>query len=94
VSSFLGATEIRAFFHEVRCGNPDKEGLLREIVGAENPKNFLMVGDMRKDWTAARSCGIASIGACYGYCVRETAEFDFYINTPMELLAMVETCIF
>ena len=49
-----------------------------------------MVGDMKKDYDAARANGIISIGACYGYCIKELSEFDFYIHTPLDLLDIIK----
>ena len=48
-----------------------------------------MVGDMKKDCEGAAANGILSVGACFGYCIRELAEFDLYIDSPMDLLGIM-----
>jgi len=89
VFSILRETGITGFFDTVSCGRPDKIEMLREMTGARDKSGYVMVGDMRKDSDGARANGILSVGACYGYCVRELAEFDRYIDSPQELLSVL-----
>jgi phosphoglycolate phosphatase-like HAD superfamily hydrolase len=63
--------------------------MLRKMInGGKN--GYIMVGDMKKDYEAARINGIISVGACYGYCEREISEFDLYIETPLDLLQILK----
>jgi len=89
VFSVLGETGIAQLFDSVSCERPVKTEMLREIIGDDCKDCFLMVGDMHKDHEAARANGILSVGACYGYCTRNTAGFDYYIDAPDELLKML-----
>jgi len=79
-------TGITHFFKEIFCDEPDKTEMLQRIILDTNKGKFIMVGDMVKDSSAARTNGIFSVGACYGYCIKEKSNFDAYINTPAELL--------
>ena len=85
VFSILKETGIIGLFDKISCGRPDKIEILREMTGNDK-SGFIMVGDMKKDSDGARANGVISVGACYGYCLRELAGFDYYIDTPMELL--------
>ena len=86
VFSVLEGTGIIDFFDTIACGRPDKIEMLREMTEGCDKNGCLMVGDMKKDYEAARANGIISVGACYGYCIRELTDFDFYIDTPHDLL--------
>ena len=90
VFSVLEGTGISNFFDTINCGCPDKIEMLHEIIGGRDRGGILMVGDMKKDYEAARANGIVSVGACYGYCVRELTDFDFYIDTPPDLLEIMK----
>lgn len=85
VYAVLNAAKINTFFSDVYCDRPDKTDMLKAIIKGR-PKDFVMVGDMRKDSDAARANAILSVGACYGYCIREKSDFDCYIEAPLELL--------
>ena len=85
----LEETGIIGFFDSVSCGRPDKIETLRELTRDGNKNGYVMVGDMKKDHEGARANGILSVGACYGYCRRETTEFDLYIDEPFELLKIL-----
>jgi len=89
VFSILKTTGIIGFFDTILCGRPDKTEMLREIIDGSDKAGCLMVGDMKKDYDAARANGIVSIGACYGYCVKETSSFDFYIHAPLDLFSVI-----
>jgi phosphoglycolate phosphatase len=91
VFSILKETGIIELFDTISCGSPDKTEMLREMIlngGKSGP--FIMVGDMKKDYEAARMNNILSVGACYGYCRREETDFDFYIDEPLQLLHILE----
>jgi phosphoglycolate phosphatase len=86
VDSILRETEITDFFDMVYCECADKTDAIRQIVNGEDTNGFVFVGDMIKDYVAARQNGVLSVGACYGYCKRESADFDLYIDHPFDLL--------
>ena len=88
VFSVVNATGIGAYFDSINCGRSDKTEMVGEII--KNKNEVFFVGDMKKDYEAARTNGIVSVGACYGYCVKELSGFDFYINSPLELIGMIE----
>ena len=90
VFSILKETGLISFFDKILCGSPDKTEMLREIINGGDKSGFVMVGDMKKDYEAARANGIMSVGACYGYCIKEISEFDFYINAPLDLLDVIK----
>jgi phosphoglycolate phosphatase-like HAD superfamily hydrolase len=90
VLSILKETNIINLFDKISYGRPDKTDMLCEIVKGNDPSCFLMVGDMSKDSDAARANGILSVGACFGYCDRELNEFDLYIDTPQDLLDIIQ----
>ena len=85
----LEETGIIGFFDTISCERPDKTEMLRELSHDRNKNGYIMVGDMKKDHEGACANGIFSVGACYGYCRRELTEFDLYIDTPLELLQVV-----
>ncbi len=89
VYSVLRETGILPLFDQIACGRPDKEGMLRELTADREKSGYIMVGDMRKDSDGARANGILSAGACFGYCRRELAEFDMYLDAPAALLTLV-----
>ena len=86
----LEGTGIMEFFDTISCAREDKAEMLREIIGNNDRKQCIMVGDMKKDYEAAGANGIVSVGALYGYCLREMSEFDLYIETPLDLLDLLE----
>lgn len=86
VNAVVDGTGIRQYFNQIVCGQPAKQGMISSIMGDNPPEEFLMVGDMLKDSEGAAACGVSSVGACYGYCVKEKSEFDHYIDTPIQLL--------
>ena len=90
VHSILRETGIIDLFDTISCGLPDKTETLRELVRNRDKNGFVMVGDMKKDYEAARANGILSVGACYGYCEKELSDFDLYIDTPQELLRILK----
>ena len=89
VHSVLDTTGIAGLFETVLCARPDKEEMLREIICGRDKNEFIMVGDMEKDYTAARASGIVSVGACYGYCRKDFSEFDYYIYNALDLLKLL-----
>ena len=89
VYGILETTGIVGLFDQIACGSPDKFDMLRKLIASQGPHSAIMVGDMKKDYEAAKANGILSIGACYGYCQRARTAFDLYIDSPYELLEMV-----
>ena len=100
VLSTLDCIGITHFFDAVYCDLPDKTEMLRDMInnvdknadsksGYIDKNGYIMVGDMKKDYEAARTNGIVSVGACFGYCVREQTNFDFYIDKPLDLFKLI-----
>ena len=89
VYPILNETQIIGFFDSVSCGRSDKIEMLREMTEYNDKNGYIMVGDMKKDYEAARMNGILSVGACYGYCRRELSDFDLYIDEPLHLLRIL-----
>jgi len=85
VAAVLQGTGIAPLFDTISCGRPDKTEMLRELAERGEKSGYVMVGDMKKDYEAARANAILSVGACYGYCSRDLTDFDLYIDTPEEL---------
>lgn len=90
VFSILRETGIYDLFDSISCGRPDKAEMLFEMTLKGRKNGYLMVGDMKKDYEAARINGILSVGACYGYCLRDISEFDYYIDEPLDLLHIIK----
>ena len=88
VFSILEETGIIGLFDEVSCHRPDKYEMLKEMIKGDTA-GYIMVGDMKKDYEAAAKNGIVSVGACFGYCVREHSDFDIYIDEPLDLLKVL-----
>ena len=86
VLPIINKTGIAQYFIGIFCGEPDKSEMINKIIGNRDREKFLMVGDMEKDSRAAHENGIFSVGACYGYCIREKGGFDGYIDAPADLL--------
>jgi len=90
VLTILNSSGVIGFFETVLFAQPgkteDKTEMLRELIGKSDKSGCVMVGDMKKDYEAARLNGIVSAGACYGYCKEDISEFDFYMYSPLELL--------
>jgi HAD superfamily hydrolase (TIGR01549 family) len=85
VNTILSGSGIKDFFDLISCDSADKTEMIKAMIKSRDKSGFVMVGDMIKDQVAARNNGILSVGACYGYCNRETSDFDLYIDHPMEL---------
>lgn len=89
VYGILNTSDITHFFEKISCHQPDKTEMLREMTAEGDKEGYVMVGDMSKDYDAARANNITSIGALYGYCREEDLGFDMYIKSPLELLELV-----
>ena len=89
VLSILNETGIINLFDIVLYGRPDKTEMLKEIIGQSDKDGCIMVGDMKKDYEAARQNNITSIGACFGYCRKDATDFDYYIDSPKQLLSII-----
>ena len=90
VPPVLEMTGIIDLFDKVLCGISDKAEMIRGIVNDDDKTGYVMVGDMKKDHEAARVNGIISVGACYGYCRKEEENFDYYIDSPFDLLGILK----
>ena len=86
VVSVLRETGIIDYFDMLCYEQPDKVKMLRDMTQDGEKDGFVMIGDMKKDYEGARANGILSVGVCYGYCIKESTDFDIYIDSPMELL--------
>ena len=91
VYSILYETGIINYFSVISCNSPDKTEMLCNLTATGNRKGYVMVGDMKKDYEAARKNNILSVGACFGYCRPEHSDFDFYIDKPHNLLDILRT---
>lgn len=88
VHPLLAQEGIAPLFQDVYCGERDKTGMLKAIIGGAGGP-CVMVGDMSKDHRAAHANGISCIGACYGYCVPRPNTFDYYVYKPQDLFAFL-----
>jgi phosphoglycolate phosphatase-like HAD superfamily hydrolase len=90
VYTILSESGILDYFDLISCERADKTEMIRDMINGRDKSGFAMVGDMIKDQEAARNNGILSIGACFGYCDRETSDFDLYIDHPMDLFDILD----
>ena len=63
-----------------------------ELLGGPPPAEVLMLGDRHSDVTAARACGVGSVGVCWGYGSTqelEAAGADHLVRSAAEVLALV-----
>ena len=91
VQSCLEYGGIEGYFEEVFCGKPDKELMVAQIMKIAPKEKWIMIGDKRKDSKAAKYNGIFSIGAGYGYCIKEEYdEFDCIVKQPLEILNYIK----
>lgn len=82
--------DIGRFFKKIRCNMPNKELMVEGIIKSNPAKNWLMVGDRRKDSTAAKYNSIVSIGAGYGYCNEaDFNQFDYIAKKTNEIIDLV-----
>ena len=91
---------IRKFFTVV-CGaapdgaNGDKSGVIRvalKICGESDLGQALMIGDRFYDIEGAKTVGIDSVGALYGYGIRpelEKAGADYIVSTAAEIAEII-----
>jgi len=89
VFPIVKVTGIEDLFEKISCHRPDKTEMLRELTTEGEKSGYVMVGDMKKDYEAARANGITSIGACFGYCVKEQSNFDYYVDHPLDILKIL-----
>lgn len=69
-----------------------RECLLRLGLYSYDKSNIIMVGDRKHDIIAARQCGIASAGVCYGFADKgelEEAGADYILDTVKEVTALL-----
>ncbi|MEH6503825.1 MAG: HAD-IA family hydrolase [Cycloclasticus sp.] len=76
----LDGTQIRSFFHQLRCADTMKSKpsphMLFDIMQTTNhsPEKTIMIGDSTLDLTMANNAGVASIGVTTGAHSREVLE--------------------
>lgn len=87
VSASLAAVGIAGAFEQVGCGQPDKTGMVGEMVACYQGAVRALVGDTLKDVSAARSNKIPALGAGFGYVrTADRAQFDRVYDAPGDLL--------
>ena len=90
VENCLNHDEVKSYFAEVHCNEPDKELMVKKIKENDPYGSWILVGDKDKDSHAAKSNNIYAVGAGYGYCDKEDYnKFDEIINKPVELLNII-----
>lgn len=68
-----------------------KDEVIRYILAERSisdPENAVMIGDRGVDMIGAKKCGLAAVGALYGYGSREelaAAGADYFARTPAEI---------
>ena len=90
VMAIIDSAGIGEYFETVSCDSSDKTEMISRIIKGSEKSGYALVGDSVKDYAAARENGILSVGVSYGYCSRETSDFDLYIDHPLELLKILE----
>ena len=90
VETCLNHDEIKSYFAEVHCNEPDKEFMVRRIKENDPYGSWLLVGDKNKDSSTAKFNNIYAVGAGYGYCdEKDYNKFDEIINKPVDLLNII-----
>ncbi|HHX72128.1 MAG TPA: HAD family hydrolase [Clostridiales bacterium] len=92
VDAALHESGIVKYFSQIRCGAPDKQDMVRELMQQGPKGQWLILGDRHKDLEAGRANGIVTVAARYG-CgnPEEYAQFDYGIDQPLELLPLLDT---
>lgn len=86
VNNVLACGGIRDKFAGIHCGQSEKVGMVRAIIGDTDKSEWAMVGDREKDVSAARGNGICAIGAGFGYCEpKDWRQYDEVFETPQAL---------
>jgi len=93
VRTVLEAKQLRGFFDAVRWredADSTKSGMIRDVLRRLGARPAVLIGDRRDDVEAARSNGVFSIGAAYGYGrAGELDEADALVGAPAELAEVV-----
>ncbi len=96
VTPFAGLSNNNHYFSMTDLGDFDvqKVRVLRDFLSRFNlkPSEVIYVGDEIEDIMAAKQLGLTSVGAAWGLnhaIALQTAEPDFIINTPSELLTVL-----
>lgn len=86
VNAVLTTAGIQHFFDIIGFGKPNKEDMVGQMV-VGNTARWCMVGDKKKDLSAAKVNGILAVAAGYGYLSAEDArKFDHILKTPSQML--------
>lgn len=89
VHSCLKKAGIYDRFKTINCNEPNKEEMLKRIIYGDK-KDWVMIGDKRKDSSGAKFNGIYSIGAGYGYCFKEDYHtFDEIVFHIQDILKYI-----
>lgn len=89
VNAVLTTAGIQHFFDIIGFGRPNKEDMVSQMI-IGNTARWCMVGDKKKDLSAARVNGILAIAAGYGYLsVEDAKKFDHVLKAPAQLLDIV-----
>lgn len=91
VHGCLEATCLKNEFDIIKCNEPLKIRMVKEIIKGGPTGEWLMIGDRSKDFEAGNSNGIITIGAAYGFGTEtEMKQFDLEINSPLKLLKLLQ----
>ncbi|MFO7991560.1 MAG: HAD family hydrolase [Thermoplasmata archaeon] len=92
VDYVLEVTDIAGYFDERVSSSQmkSKKVAIEGLMGSYGKEKAVMVGDKRHDFSSAKKAGIPSIGVSYGYgSSDETAEADFVVDEPSEIVGSV-----
>jgi len=91
IEKVLETTSIMKYFSSIKSHTEDKSKAKRieELLIEFSVDDAFMVGDRYHDIEAAKSAGVKSIGALYGYGGEEAKKADFVIENPEEILSIV-----
>jgi len=90
IERVLETTSIMEYFSSIKAYTEDKSKAERieELLSEFSADEALMVGDRYHDIEAAKSAGVKSIGALYGYGGDEAKKADFVIEEPEETVSI------
>ncbi|MFW5945995.1 MAG: HAD family hydrolase [Candidatus Natronoplasma sp.] len=91
IEKVLETTSIMKYFSSIKAYTEDKSKAERieELLSEFSVREALMVGDRYHDIEAAKSAGVKSIGALYGYGGEEAKKADFVIEEPEDIVSIV-----
>jgi phosphoglycolate phosphatase len=87
VETALISSEIYSLFDKIKCNEPIKIDMVKEIITNGPEGDWLIVGDRQKDFEAGSENKIITIGAQYGFGSKEEMKaFDMIIEDIEDLL--------